>query len=107
MNSFESLLSALAGVPVLPGARCRGRHALFDPRGEGEPADAAEARHRQALGLCQRCPALPECQRWVESLPPRHRPFGVIAGQLRPEPQPRKERKKRNDRQPTRRPGAA
>ncbi|MBU3749819.1 MAG: hypothetical protein FGM52_05110 [Mycobacterium sp.] len=86
MNNFESLLSALAGVPVLRGARCRGRHALFDPQRPEEPADVAAARHRQALALCDACPALPGCRTWAAALPIRKRPYGVIAGQLRPEP---------------------
>lgn len=92
MNPFEELLSAMAGVPVLAGALCRGRHALFDPKHEGEHDDVAATRHLQALGLCQRCPALDACEIWVASLPKSKRPAGVIAGQLNRETQPRKKR---------------
>lgn len=93
--NFDGLLSALAGVPVLRSARCRGRHSLFDPRNDGEPAEVSDARHRQALALCQACPALGECQRWFASLPPRQRPFGVTAGQLRQEPKPKKKNERK------------
>lgn len=84
--NFERLLSSLAGVPVLRGARCRGKHHLFDPQGEDEPDETADARHLQALGLCAACPAIAACETWFESLPPRDRPLGVIAGQLNREP---------------------
>jgi len=53
MNQFERLLSSLAGVPLLRGARCRGRHYLFDAQEGDEPDDVASERHLQALGLCQ------------------------------------------------------
>ena len=80
MNQFERLLSSLAGVPLLRGARCRGRHYLFDAQEGDEPDDVASERHLQALGLCQLCPALRDCERWVDSLPVRKRPLGVVAG---------------------------
>lgn len=92
--NFDQLLSALAGVPVLRGARCRGRHTLFDPRHDDEPAEVADARHLQALALCQQCPAIAECEQWLDALPKKQRPFGVIAGQLHRQPNPRKKRKK-------------
>jgi hypothetical protein len=91
VSNFDELLSALAGVPVLPGARCRGRHALFDPQRPDEADEVAQARHSQAVGLCEHCPALAACQLWVNSLPPPKRPSGVIAGQLRRE-RPRRAR---------------
>lgn len=92
MNPFEQLISSLAGVPVLRGARCRGRHQLFDPQDDDEPDEVADARHLQALGLCEACPAIVDCEAWFESLPPRKRPFGVIAGQLNREPRQRKQK---------------
>lgn len=90
MNPFEQIISAMAGVPVLSGARCRGRHALFDPQHGSEPDEIAQARHRQALALCAHCPALAACQWWVDSLPPRRRPRGVVAGRIIAEPKPGK-----------------
>lgn len=90
MNSWEGILSALAGVPILRGARCRGRHELFDPQAEGEFAEVAEARHVQAVWICEACPALADCRAWVDSLPPRDRPLGVTAGVIRTAPKPRK-----------------
>ncbi len=79
-DEFQSLLSAAAGVPVLPGARCRGRHHLFDPATADEPEPVTEARHHQAVRICQSCPALDACGSWVDSLPASKRPPGVIAG---------------------------
>lgn len=93
MNPFQSLVSSLAGVPVLRGARCRGRHDLFDPQLAGEIADVAEARHVQAQSICGRCPALAACGSWLDSLPKSRRPAGVVAGRiipLRTVKQPRK-----------------
>jgi len=81
-TTIADLLLSLAGSPALPGARCRGRHTLFDERGPDEPDEVAAQRHSQALGLCERCPALDRCRDWLEELPPRQRPPGVVAGQL-------------------------
>ena len=30
MSQLDALLAAIGAAPVLPGARCRGRHHLFD-----------------------------------------------------------------------------
>ena len=68
------------GAPALPGARCRGRAHLFDEPEQGEPAELVEQRHAQALGLCRHCPALTACAAWFDTLPPRQRPAGVVAG---------------------------
>ena len=70
------LLGALARVPALPGARCRGRAKLFDGD-DGLDGD----RTRQAAALCQVCPALAPCSRWAD----RQRANtldGVVAGRL-------------------------
>ena len=83
MNPFADLLAALVGAPSLPGARCRGKSHLFDAASPGEPAATTAARHTQALGLCRRCPALEDCERWVDALRPSQRPDGVIAGRVR------------------------
>lgn len=82
-EQFDALLSTVAGVPVLRGARCRGRHRLFDPPEEREPADSVAARHRQAVALCEQCPALTPCREWLDGLPLRRRPFGVVAARVR------------------------
>jgi hypothetical protein len=82
MNLVD-LLIALAGAPSLPGARCRGRHHMFDPAGAHEDPTVVDQRHAQALGLCALCPSLAHCRDWLDSLPERKKPLGVIAGQLR------------------------
>ncbi|TDH51566.1 hypothetical protein E2F47_15910 [Mycobacterium eburneum] len=82
MTQLDRLLAAIGVAPALPGARCRGRHRLFDGRGSDEAPEVAEQRHAQAIGLCQRCPSIDPCRAWLESLPPRRRPAGVVAGQL-------------------------
>ena len=71
-TSVETFLGALAGIPRLPGALCRGQWELFD---DAELPD-------EALTLCRRCPALAACSAWFEGLPPRRRPQGVIAGRV-------------------------
>jgi WhiB family redox-sensing transcriptional regulator len=82
MSQLEQLLCELAGAPALPGARCRGRHHLFDPAAQGEGLPTVEQRHAQALGLCQHCLALNPCRAWVATLPPKQRPQGVVAGTI-------------------------
>jgi hypothetical protein len=85
-GAFDMLISALAGIPCLPSSRYRGRHALFDEAAPGEDAETVAYRQTQAIALCSRCPALARCEDWFDALPPRKRPAGVIAGQLRPSP---------------------
>ena len=76
------LLDDLGTVPRLPGAACPGRWELFDAtrgvRGPGGPA------RREALQLCASCPALQGCGDWLEGLPVRLRPVGVVAGRSLP-----------------------
>ncbi len=72
------LENVLAAVPSLPGARCRGRTALFDPRPSTD-ADREDA-EATALALCARCPAADRCRAWFDGLPPKARPKGVVAG---------------------------
>jgi hypothetical protein len=76
---LQELLGALAGIPPLPGALCRGQWNLFD---EANDPGAIEA----ATRTCELCPALDRCRQWVNGLPPRNRPTGVVAGQLHPLP---------------------
>jgi Transcription factor WhiB len=83
VSQLDALLEAVGAAPCLPGARCRGRHSLFDPAAPGEDPEIMTARHAQALGLCAHCPALARCQAWIASLPPRRRPYGVVAGIVR------------------------
>ncbi|SUA02960.1 Uncharacterised protein [Mycolicibacterium fortuitum] len=82
MSQLESLLAAVGAAPALPGARCRHRHQLFDGGPAGEDDEIRAARIRQALGLCQRCPALADCRRWHDALPVSRRPVGVVAGRV-------------------------
>lgn len=82
MSGLETLLASLAGVPTLPGARCRGRHHLFDDGRQGEDIDVVNTRHSQALQLCAGCPALERCADWLETLSPSQRPLGVVAGRV-------------------------
>ena len=89
MSALETLLASLAGVPALPGARCRGRHHLFDAKLAGEEADVANARHAQALALCAGCPALTRCEEWIDSLTRAAQPAGIVAGRLCRPPVPR------------------
>lgn len=77
---LDALLSALRGIPRLPGARCRGKSHLFDEAGRDEDPEAVDQRHTQALGLCRNCAALASCDQWFVSLPRNQRPPGVVAG---------------------------
>jgi len=86
---FAGLIGALAGVPVLTGARCRHKHATFDEAQSGESDENVAARHAQALRLCvgdgsssAGCPAFAECESWFLSMPPSRRPTGVVAGRV-------------------------
>lgn len=83
MSQLDAILAAVGAAPCLPGARCRGRHALFDSAAPGEDPDNVTARHTQALTLCTHRPSLTRCKAWLDSLPPRHRPCGVVAGVVR------------------------
>ncbi|MCA2320705.1 hypothetical protein JF732_18840 [Mycobacterium intracellulare] len=77
MSAWEDLAGALAGVPLLEGARCKGRPERFD-------LDIRS--HREAIDwatyTCGACPALRKCRRWVDSLPSRQWPSGVVGGRL-------------------------
>ena len=73
-------------APLLPGAACRDEWQLFDAtivgaRGGGSSNRVNLARI-QALQVCESCPCLNDCRIWFDSLPPHHRPYGVVAGQL-------------------------
>ncbi|MCW2686152.1 MAG: hypothetical protein JWR37_1042, partial [Mycobacterium sp.] len=87
-SGLAELLDALAGVPRLPGALCRDRAALFDPPASSADDDDVEYAQGAALALCRRCPSLAGCRVWFDNLPARHRPLGVIAGQIN-QPRPK------------------
>ncbi|AFM16986.1 hypothetical protein Mycch_2203 [Mycolicibacterium chubuense NBB4] len=85
--SALDLFDAVGLAPSLPGAKCRGRHRLFDPPNHGVEPGEAEYAERAAQRLCSVCPALVRCAAWFESLPPSRRPLGVVAGRVnRPRP---------------------
>lgn len=83
----DSLLPILAGIPDLPGARCKGRSGLYE-RTVGEHRMAGrltktelENARREALQVCRNgCPALEPCRAWLDALPLSRRPAGVVAG---------------------------
>ena len=83
--NISGLFSAAVTAPDLPGARCRKRQHLFDDAQPGEKPDVTEQRHLAALGLCAVCPALQPCAQWLNSLPQRRKPYGVVAGRIRTE----------------------
>lgn len=82
-TQLDAVLDAVGAAPCLPGAKCRGRHSLYDPAALGENPDTVAERHALAVELCSYCPSLARCQDWLASLPPRKRPLGVVAGIVR------------------------
>lgn len=99
MSDLAVLLSELAIAPNMPAARCAGRHELFDGTieatriGRTAAAELADAR-TEAKRLCSGCPELARCAAWVDALPKKDRPQGVIAGRLNVRTQPSKPRKR-------------
>ncbi len=91
-DQLAAILAAVGAAPALPGARCRGRHHLFDEATPDEDPDTVAYRHDHALRLCRSCTALASCEQWFESLPRSQRPSGVIAGQVR-QPKPGRPKK--------------
>lgn len=81
-DQLTAILAAVGAAPALPGARCRGKHHLFDEQGKHEAPETAAERHTQALGLCTHCTALASCGQWFDTLPRSKRPAGVVAGRL-------------------------
>jgi integrase len=55
------LEAVLAGLPRLPGARCRDRYALFDSVDDDD--------HAHAAAICRSCPALAQCRNWAQAQP--------------------------------------
>ena len=79
------VLGDVITTPQLPGARCRGKWALFDPADGDDDRQVVERLHAEAVTLCRQCPALTQCANWFHSLPPIKRPGGVVAGRLIPD----------------------
>ncbi len=79
-DQLANLLGAISAAPNLPGAKCAGRHDLFDESGKNEDAEVVRQRHTQAAALCHTCPALAGCRAWYDSLSRWRRPPGVVAG---------------------------
>ena len=67
-------------VPRLPGARCREPAAreVFDQA--RERGGGCRGARLEAVKICEACPALERCRRWVDGLEPAERPRGVVAG---------------------------
>jgi len=61
-------------------AACGGRSVLMDPAPELVPVNQPAA-----LALCQSCPVLDDCRRWVLALAPSDDPGGVCGGLTPPE----------------------
>jgi hypothetical protein len=78
----DSTLTALLVAPDMPDAECAGQWTLFDPPEPGEPTDSVKVRQLAALTLCRRCTEIQRCTEWVDSLPPRHQPLGVVAARI-------------------------
>ena len=69
------LESVLRQSVSLPGALCRNQPpAPFDAETDDQAA--------QAIELCRRCPELPKCRAWADSLPDKV-VSGVVGGELR------------------------
>ena len=84
MTVVDDLAGALLAAPHLPRARCVGSSALFDTYDDPAIVEAA-------INICQRCPELQPCKKFMESLPRRQQPFGVTAGVCRRPLKPRKQ----------------
>jgi hypothetical protein len=86
MSDWNDMRALLAGIPALPGARCKGRSALYE-RTVGEhhmtgrltKTEVDDAR-REALRVCRACPALMACRAWLDGTGIARRPAGVVAG---------------------------
>jgi hypothetical protein len=90
MSEWDTVQAMLAGIPDLPGARCKGRADLFERtvggrrEESGRPAHTYELENARAaaLRLCAACPALDPCRVWLDGQRLTRRPRGVVAGQV-------------------------
>jgi hypothetical protein len=74
----SALFGMISRAPNLAGAACAdpATRELFD---EAAGVCSTEV-VQEAAWACGRCPALATCRLWVEGLPPRQRPRGVVGG---------------------------
>jgi WhiB family redox-sensing transcriptional regulator len=79
--NVADVFASLRGMPRLPGALCRNHSDLFDPPEHGVDHTDTRERLSFAIRVCCCCPALSACRRWVDSIDPKDRPPGVVAGQ--------------------------
>ncbi len=74
-SAWADLGAAIGVVPHLDGP-CKGNATAFD-------ADGSAEQIAFSVECClQFCGCLPECRRWLDSLPASKRPVGVVAGEL-------------------------
>jgi WhiB family transcriptional regulator, redox-sensing transcriptional regulator len=88
MPDWDTMRALLERIPALPGARCKDRSDLYE-RTNGEhrmtgrtTTTELDNARREALWLCETCPALHPCREYLQGLPAAQRPRGVIAGQV-------------------------
>lgn len=87
MTDWNTMRALLESIPDLDGARCKHKSDLFErTNGEhrmtGRTTTELDNARREALWLCETCPALHPCREYLQGLPAAQRPRGVIAGQV-------------------------
>lgn len=75
---IPNLLTGLVD-PRLEGARCAGRHPLFDAELDGEAAEARSARLAWARTECARCPVQGLCRTAASE---QDHPLGIWGGKV-------------------------
>lgn len=82
LPQIPDLLTGLVD-PRLSGARCAGKHPLFDAEIDGETAEDRSDRLTWARQQCARCPVVSACR--TAGLEQEH-PLGVWAGRVHGQP---------------------
>ena len=87
MPDWDTMRALLESIPALDGARCKRRADLFERtsgenRAAGRTTTELDNARREALWLCETCPALHPCREYLQGLPAAQRPRGVVAGQV-------------------------
>ncbi|GFG98132.1 hypothetical protein MTIM_40110 [Mycobacterium timonense] len=86
MTNWTVVSTLLAGIPELPGARCKGAAGLYEAtvNERTKPTNRAELERARtaALNVCADCPALDACRAWLDQQQPTRRPRGVVAGRV-------------------------